>query len=242
MIAPEISESPNSFPQYFFLEKTTFTSDSSTLIGVYYDIVYSEAVVKLWDSTTGEEIQKSYVDFDPNDEAIGTVEISINPDSSILTWIGRNTDTDIVSITLWDIQTGKTTHAYSLNSLSRDIAVASISSSNSSLIIAKFDGTVDLLDLTTGRTIQSSTIGYVLEVVALHSDGKTLFGVDHNNDTIGIWDTITAELIGVLEGHVSPIDFLAFHLNSAILLSGSRDGMIKLWEPPGREIRTICAI
>ena len=53
--------------------------------------------------------------------------------------------------------------------------------------------------------------------------------------SILLWNPVTAEEIGRLEGHTDTIGSLAFSPDGKLLASGSYDGTIRLWDVPSRK-------
>lgn len=234
----QFEESWEGLSELYFLKDMVLTPDGRTLVNVYDHGIYSRAFVKLYNLADGREIRTTRFDFDPQNKMRSHFPIKISPDGKTLAWLGSGEDSS--TVVLWDIQTGRTIHTYTLNVSNLDVASIGINWRGQTLSMSKFDGTVDLLDLTTGRSIRSMNVGFALNTITLDTEGKFLFGAALKNSQIGIWDTTTARLLGVLKKHNTPINFLAFNSNNAILISGSDDGMIKLWEAPDRETHSFC--
>lgn len=92
-------------------------------------------------------------------------------------------------------------------------------------------GIIMVSDVQTGAVIKSKSL-YEIEVnlrVCFSPDGGLLAAC---GSEIYIWDVATCELIGILEGHQTRIEWIAWSKNSSYLVSGSQQGSVKLWDIP----------
>ena len=86
----------------------------------------------------------------------------------------------------------------------------------------------DMLTLTIKRATSSVMKSYV-SAVEYSPDAKFLF-VSGGNAHIEIWDTTTWKKTGVLSGHSMPINCLTTIPGGNRLVSGSRDGVVIVWD------------
>jgi serine/threonine protein kinase len=91
--------------------------------------------------------------------------------------------------------------------------------------------TPHLVDRTTGTQIDLS--GHTLPILGLvfSSDGK-LLATSSGDNTIRLWDGVTGQAAGVLRGHTTNIDMLAFRPDGQRLVSGSQypENAVRLWD------------
>ena len=50
-----------------------------------------------------------------------------------------------------------------------------------------------------------------------------------DNKTIKVWDYLSKSCIQMMEGHMINVSFAIFHPKLPIIISGSEDGMVKIW-------------
>ena len=95
--------------------------------------------------------------------------------------------------------------------------------------------TITMWDVATGEktaVIEGSSVSSV----ALSPDGKMIAaGHDHYTDNINtyntqLWDVATQALVATLEGHYSKVFAVDFSPDGTLLVSGSNDGTIRLWD------------
>jgi len=101
------------------------------------------------------------------------------------------------------------------------------------------DGTIQLWDLSSGRTIRILNSGqYAVDSVAFSPDGRYIAS-GGGDDSIRLWDVETGREIKKLSGHTNSVPSVAFSPDGRYIVSASEDKTIKLWETStGREIRT----
>src|ERR1700731_1303971 len=69
--------------------------------------------------------------------------------------------------------------------------------------------------------------GASVDCLALSTDDRRI--VSSHLSVIWIWDTVTGELEGTLEGHSGPVTSIALSNNGSRIMSGSDDAMIWIW-------------
>jgi WD40 repeat protein len=234
----EISKIPRKYSKFYFLDEFDFTPDGKTTIGIYYDIVYSDAVVKYWESTTGQEIRKQYIEFDPNSKLIGSIRI--NQDASTLTWLGRDETGNIVKVVLWNTQANKLIDTFNLSAVLSETDIAD-AVGDTILARVKSNSTIRFQDLATGKMLQPLIESTHVYTLTFSPNDKILFAGSRNG-SISAWDIKTGKQLWSMKGHTGKISAL-ISLNDKTLASGGEDGSIKLWNSAdGKAIHTVCVI
>jgi WD40 repeat protein len=100
------------------------------------------------------------------------------------------------------------------------------------LVAGAEKNTVKIWDVQTGVELQTLE-GHSGEVwVAAFSpdlDGRWVASAGEDS-TVKLWDSHTGTLIRSIRGHTGVVGCLAFIPNSRLLVSGSRDGTVKVWD------------
>ena len=86
---------------------------------------------------------------------------------------------------------------------------------------------VILLDANAGRQIGALAAGGPL---AFSPDGKTLATVNHERNSVVLWDYQSGNLRCILPGHSGPIYCLAFSPTGTTLATGSQDKSVTIWD------------
>lgn len=94
------------------------------------------------------------------------------------------------------------------------------------------DSAIKLIDGPTGKLLNSFTghqqRKYRIESTFSEDEAHVLSGSE--DAKVYVWDLVSGEIVKVLEGHTSAVTSLSQHPKNQMLLSGSADGTIKLWE------------
>lgn len=94
-------------------------------------------------------------------------------------------------------------------------------------------GRVDKIDIKTGKSLATWTAPD-LEPQALAIDpAETMIAVASENQLIDLLDAVSGKVLARWQSHNVPISALAFSPDGKTLVSGARDGTIKLWDIPG---------
>lgn len=192
----------------------------------------SESEIKAWNLATGEEI------FTIKSRFTFVESIAISPDGQTLVSGGRD-------IKVWNLSTGE-----EIRTIDEFVGVESIAISpdGQTVIAGTSSSGTKMWNLSTGQKVrtfygQSKLKGssdYVT-AVAISPDGQTVIGSTPFVGVIEVWDTSTGKELFTLD--TTPTDFsdhlnvdaseevsaVAINPNGKILVSGSRDGTIKVW-------------
>lgn len=146
------------------------------------------------------------------------------------------------TIKIWDLSTNQVIKT--LEGHQGSIRALAVSPDGRTLVSGSTDGTVRVWDLKT-LTLQHTLIGHtdLVRTVAISPDGQ-LIASGSWDKTIKLWglspqqkahlenhyQSNSPQLIGTLTGHQEYINSIAFTPNGQMLISGSDDNKIKIWE------------
>jgi len=155
----------------------------------------------------------------------------------------------------WDIETGRTTDLQEGDAIAVSMAVAlrrrahekaerhgfgtyrgfgnvALSADGKRLCAAHQDGTVRLLDASTGAELKAFG-GYESRADVVVFSPDALLVATNDERRIRLWDATTGELRRIFRGHAARIESLAFSGDGQWLASSSRDWSVKLWSVGG---------
>ena len=193
----------------------------------------ADNTIKLWNPVTGKEIRTL------RGHSAGVTSVAFNPDGKTLA--SGSWDK---TIKLWNPSTGKEIRTL----IGHLLTVASVAYSPDGKMLASgsWDKTIKLWDLATGKVIHTLKGHSELIIsIAFSPDGKTIASASKDK-TIKLWNVATGEEIRTLKGHLDKVNSVAFvpkssgdqSLKNTIIVSGSNDNTMKLWNPQGEVIHT----
>ena len=200
----------------------SFSPDGKRLASASFD-----NTVKLWNTTTGEEIKtlKGHTDT--------VYGVSFSPDGKMLA-----TASGDKTVKLWDTSTGK--EIKTLKGHTNGVFGVSFSPDGKMLASASGDRTVKLWDTSIGKELKTLR-GHTDWVwgVNFSPDGKRLASASGDR-TVKLWDTSTGKEIKTLNGHTNWVQGVSFSPDGKMLASASADKTVKLWNTTtGKEIKTL---
>ena len=193
--------------------------------------------IKIWDTETGECVK------------------TLNGHTNCVWWVAFSSDDKLIlsascdkSIKIWDAETEI---AECLKTLDRHIySVFSVafSSDNKLILSGSYDRSIKIWDAERGECLKTLE-GHSdwVRSVAFSSDNKLILSGNYDKsikiwdvETLG-WDALphskpklipqveTGECLKTLEGHYNYVRYVAFSSDNKLILSGSRDSSIKIW-------------
>jgi WD40 repeat protein len=115
---------------------------------------------------------------------------------------------------------------------SRDILNIAFSPEGERLVIGGADHTVKVWVPRTGREVQSLT-GHSGEVCTAtfspDPEGRWIASAGEDS-TLKVWDSRTGALLRNFRGHTGLVTWVAFTPDGRRLVSGSRDGTVRVWD------------
>jgi WD40 repeat protein len=191
-------------------------------------------VIKLWDTTTGEEILTLSDDYSPFFiEARSIFGMTFSPDGTLLAAASQNKEA-----TVWDVETGE--EVFTLAGHDDFVSGVAFSPDGTRLATSSGDGTVKLWDMSNGEIISpTETITDSVFVeradassirdIEYSSDGQYL-ATAHSDGTAKVWDATSGQEQVTLSGHTDPVRSVAFSPDDAYLATASRDGTTRIWD------------
>jgi WD40 repeat protein len=188
-------------------------------------------VVRLWDAATG----KIHADWDGPEEPITTLAIS--PDGTTLAsasstglpvWLWSVADGEPILL-IPDALDGCTVEALAFHPDGQRLAVGGIDW----LATGGSNGAIALWNLP-GRYEEAACFDGAT-ALAMHPQGKRL-AFATLEQSIGIWDFASQELVDEFVGHDGMVAALAYSPDGKLLASGSEDRTLRLWSEAGDEL------
>ena len=186
-----------------------------------YLAAYTSERLHLWSLNHYKQLQSfKLVGGVPNQPA----GLAFSPDSSLLAYC-RGGDGVIV---LWDLEKAET--AGTLEGHEDFVHALAFAPGGSTLASGSRDSTVRVWDFRSRKELRRLTevTGFVL-TLDFDSDGEFLAAAG-NRQRIHLFETRTWRQIKTFEGHSDTIRSLTFGFNDKTLITGCRDGSIKLWQ------------
>ncbi len=203
-------------------------ASSSTLLGNP-----TTAIVLIWDLKTGRRIHRFSRSKAPERAYINAVTFS--PDGRrVLAFFSNG------MVRVWSLATEKEQPPIKLEGGSfkeNEFPHAAFSPDASHLVTANRAGTVELWDLSKGKSLQAF-LGHTGEVRGLDcSAGRRLILSGGSDKTIRLWDVASGKELKRLQGHGGRVNSVAFSPDGRRALSGSHDFTVRLWDlASGREL------
>jgi WD40 repeat protein len=177
----------------------------------------NKEMIRLWDLAAGKELRQLA------GPARRLGRLAFSTDGKLLAAAGGQT------VHLWEPATGKAAPP-----LGKDLGnLGSVAFSPGGKLVAcgNSDGTIHILDLTTGRPVSrlDGHLGGVWWLV-FAPDGKTLLSAGSWGAAIHVWDVATGKEIHRHAGHTGVVSAVAFAPDGRTLFSHGWDGKLLAWD------------
>jgi WD40 repeat protein len=150
------------------------------------------------------------------------------------------------TVRIWDVETGECESM--LRGHTRRVHSVAFNPSGSKIVSGSEDTSIKIWNVATGRC-ESTLKGHLFRVyyVAFNSSGTKIVS-GSGDKTIRIWDLELLNDDGVLEGHdgtvvleghTSPVNSVAFNPAGDLIVSGSDDHTVRIWDVESRACKLI---
>jgi WD40 repeat protein len=197
----------------------------------------NDRTIKIWDLSPKDE-RSTYLKSTLNEHIGAIYALAFLPNQNIL--ISGSSDW---TIKIWDLNTNQVIKT--LEGHQGSIRALAVSADGHTLVSGSTDGTVKVWDLRT-FSLQHTLIGHtdLVRTVAISPDGQIVASGSWDN-TIKLWafsppkianpennqnQSNSPVLMGTLTGHKEYINSVAFTPDNLMLISGSDDNTVKVWE------------
>lgn len=183
--------------------------------GKYILTAIADGTARLWDATTGEQVQV----FNHPDAVDG---VAFSPDGKTIA-----TSSGDHKARLWDIATGQIIREFVGHHA--DFNDTRFSPDGQLLITGNLDHTVRLWDVATGKTLRVfGGITTAVQAALFSPDGK--FVVTTNRNLALIWSLQTSPGGMVFTGHNKPVRKASFSPDGKWVVTASDDGAARIWD------------
>jgi WD40 repeat protein len=196
--------------------------------------------IKLWDAGTGREL------FTLTGHRKSIRELAFSPDNKLLASGSQDAD-----IKIWSVATGQ--EVQTLTAHGEGVIALAISSDGEKLASGSQDRTILIWDIESGEPDAAYTGHHEwVNAVAFSPDGKKLASGSVDGE-IRIWEVrrrgpqgepqMIERPLQTLSGHKGSVNSLTFNSDGKLLVSGSSDASMKLWDvATGRELASLFSL
>lgn len=219
----------------FVPDRVALSSDGKLIAGGGRD-----NAIKLWDAATGREL------FTLTGHRKSIRDLAFSPDNKLLASAGQDAE-----VKLWSVTTG--TEIKTLSAHSGGVSAIAFSADGKKLASGSQDRMILIWDIAAGES-EVAYLGHQewVNAVGFSPDGKRLASGSEDGE-VRIWDVPSRGPQGepqainrplqTLRGHKGGINSLTFNSDGKLLVSGSSDASMKLWDVAGgRELASLFSL
>jgi WD40 repeat protein/uncharacterized caspase-like protein len=219
-------------PARFTPDRVALSSDGKLIAGGG-----RENTIKLWDAATGREL------FTMTGHRKGIWDLAFSPDNKLLASAGSD-----AAVKLWSVATGQ--EVKTLGDHTGGVGAIAFSPDGKKLASGSQDRMILISDVETGDS-DGAYLGHQawVNALAFSPDGKKLASGSEDGE-VRIWQVaargpqgepqVIKRPLQTLSGHAGSIQSLAFNSDGKLLVSGSRDASMKLWDVlAGKELASL---
>ncbi len=188
----------------------------------------ADGTARIWNSRTGlptTELLTRAVKEEEHPATSPVSQVIFSPNGKLLATMNRDRCVD-----LWEVKTGKSL-CPTLVHKARTLQIDFSPDSTRLLTAAGAEGTAMVWDAATGR-ILSTFEGHTKPHAHVHVasfGGPNLAASGDTRGRVYLWSPMSGDVRAELPRHEAPVWALAFSPNGKVLVTGSTDGVIKLW-------------
>ncbi|HVQ38517.1 MAG TPA: caspase family protein [Pyrinomonadaceae bacterium] len=196
--------------------------------------------IKLWDAGTGRELSTL------TGHVKSIRHLVFSPDNKLLASGGQDT-----AVKIWSVATGK--ELKTLAAHSGGVTALAFSADGKRVVSGSQDRMILIWDIAQGDS-DAAYLGHKgwVNAVALSPDGRRLASGSEDGE-VRIWEVASRSAEGepqvvkrplyTLTGHTGPVNSLIFNSGGKLVVSGSSDGSMKLWDvAAGMELASLFSL
>ena len=195
-----------------------------------------DSTIKLWDAGTGREL------FTLQGHKKSVWDLAFSPDNKLLASAGQDAD-----IKLWSVATGQ--EITTLVAHSDGVGAIAFSPDGRKLASGSQDRMILIWTVATGEPDVAYQGQDWVNALAFSPDGEKLASGSEDGE-VRIWEVASPgpqreplmikRPLQILKGHSGRVNSLTFNADGKLLISGSSDASMKLWDvPAGRELASL---
>jgi WD40 repeat protein len=213
----------NLLPKYFFDVEGIPLTFAISADGEWVATGDSKGIIALWNLADGSEIARFAGDAGP----IKSVDFS--PDKSKLVFSATDKAVHILDLE-------QKVELFVLKKHTLNINKVAFSPDGGSVISGGDDFQIMIWDAQSGEFTRKYSAAKKINDLSISSDGSSV-AVALNNATVEIWDLRQGTLINTIKDAqiVEPFTFIDFLPNNQLVLTGSSDGSVRVWNALGPE-------